>query len=268
MSTELVEKAAEVNAAIQDPVPEVGAAAPERVNLMRGMPDPETGEWQDVAIVTEMTGEDEEALDRLSTKSKDLSYADYTTALLARAVTSIGNVRVKDDPSVLDNLIIGDRDLLFLGVIKATYGNIRTFWVLCPHCKEKNEVRVNLDEDFSMVEPVGDLTVLREVVLKDGTSVKIRYLTGRDAKEIASSSDSNSAQNTAIIARGVSWDDDRTMAVKEQWAKALSLSDRKVIVNTVLVDQPGPSLEEVNAQCAYCDDDITMVLDWVSLLFS
>ncbi len=268
MSTDLADKAAEVNAAIQDPAPTVGIAAPERVTLMRGMPDPETGEWQDVAIVTEMTGEDEEALDRLSTKSKDLSYADYTSALLARAVTSIGNVQVKDDPSVLDNLIIGDRDLLFLGVIKATYGNVRTFWVMCPHCNEKNEVRVNLDEDFSMVEPSGDLTVLREVVLKDGTSVKIRYLTGKDAKEIATYTGSPSEQNTAIIARSVSWDDDRSTGVKEKWAKALSLADRKAIVHTVLDDQPGPSLEEVNAQCAYCDDDITMVLDWVSLLFS
>ena len=268
MSTELVDKAAEVNAAIQDPTPTVGTAAPERVSLMRGLPDPETGEWQNVAIVTEMTGEDEEALDRLSTKSKDLSYADYTSALLARAVTSIGSLGVKDNPSILDNLVIGDRDLLFLGVIKATYGNVRTFWVMCPHCNEKNEVRVNLDEDFSMVDPVGDMTVLREVVLKDGTSVKIRYLTGNDAKGIATSGSSSSAQNTAIIAHSVSWDDDRSMGVKEKWAKSLSLADRKVIVNTVLDDQPGPSLEEVNAQCAYCDDDITMVLDWVSLLFS
>ncbi len=268
MSTDLAEKAEEVNAAIQDPVPEVGVAAPERVNLMRGVPDPETGEWQDVAIVEEMTGEDEEALDRLSAKSKDLSYADYTSALLARAVTSIGTLKVEDDPSVLDNLIIGDRDLLFLGVIKATYGNVRTFWVMCPHCDEKNEVRVNLDEDFSMVEPAGDLTVLREVVLKNGTSVKIRYLTGKDAKEIAAYSDAPSAQNTAIIVRSVSWDDDRSTGVKERWAKELSLADRKVIVHTVLDDQPGPSLEEVNAQCAYCDDDITMVLHWVSLLFS
>ena len=66
MSTELAEKAAEVNKAIQDPVPKVGAAAPEKVSLMRGLPDPETGEWQDVATVTEMTGEDEEALEALA----------------------------------------------------------------------------------------------------------------------------------------------------------------------------------------------------------
>jgi hypothetical protein len=268
MSTDLADKAAEINLAIQDPVPTVGVAAPEAVTLMRGLPDPETGEWQNVATVTEMTGEDEEALDRLSTKTKDLSYADYTSALLLRAVTSIGTLQMKDDPSLIDNLIIGDRDLLFLGVIRATYGNIRTFWVLCPHCNEKNEVRVNLDEDFTMVEPTGDLTVLREVVLKDGTSVKIRYLTGKDAKEIAALGETPAVQNTSIIAHSVVWDDNRAMVVKEQWAKGLSLADRKVLVNTVLDDQPGPSLEEVNAQCAYCDDDITMVLDWVSLLFS
>jgi hypothetical protein len=221
-----------------------------------------------MAVVTEMTGEDEEALDRLSSKAAELSYADYTSALLLRAVTSIGTLKVSDDPTILDSLIIGDRDLLFLGVIKATYGNVRNFSVVCPHCDEKNEVNVNIDKDFSMKDPKGDVTALRKVTLRTGDVVKVKYLTGRDAKDIATSGDAPSVQNTAIVARSVVWDDDRSMGVREQWAKSLSVADRKTIINTVLEDQPGPSLEEVNAQCAYCDKDINMVLDWVSLLFS
>ena len=268
MSVELAAKAAEINEAIQDPPPKVGVAAPEKVTLMRGLPHPETGEWQKVAVVTEMTGEDEEALDRLSTKSEELSYADYTSALLLRSVTTIGTLKVADDPTILESLIIGDRDLLFLGVIKATYGNVRNFAVVCPHCDEKNEVNVNIDEDFSMKDPVGDVTVLREITLRTGEVVRVKYLTGRDAKEIATSGNAPSVQNTAIVARSVVWDDSRSMGTREQWAKALSVADRKHIIKTVLEDQPGPSLEEVNAQCAYCEKDINMVLDWVSLLFS
>ena len=55
MSITLSEDAAAFNEAIQDPPPEVGKAAPTTVNLMRGLVDPETGEWQSVAIVAEMT---------------------------------------------------------------------------------------------------------------------------------------------------------------------------------------------------------------------
>ena len=265
MSITLSEDAAAFNEAIQDPPPEVGKAAPTTVNLMRGLVDPETGEWQSVAIVSEMTGEDEEALDLISTKD-NLSYAEYTSALLRRSVTSIGNLRVASDPSVLDNLIIGDRDLLFLGIIRATYGNIRDFRLICPSCKESNEVKVTLDTDFEIEEPKGDARSTREITLKDGSVVSIKYLTGKDAKAVASAGDTTAVQNTEIVTQSVVWDDDRSIQVRRSWSKGLSLADRKTIVRAVLDDQPGPRLEEVNAPCAYCSEDITMVLDWVSLL--
>jgi hypothetical protein len=265
MSVNFVEDAASFNEAVQEPPPEVGKAAPTTVNLMRGLVDPETGEWQSVATVVEMTGEDEEALDLLSSKD-DLSYADYTSALLRRSVMAIGSTRVSSDPSVLDNLMIGDRDLLFLGVIRATYGNIRDFKLICPSCKESNEVKVNLDTDFEMESPKGDARSTREITLKNGSVVSIKYLTGKDAKAVASSGDTLAVQNTEIVTQSVIWDDDRSIQVRRSWAKSLSLADRKTIVRAVLDDQPGPSLVEVNAPCAYCSEDITMVLDWVSLL--
>tara|TARA_B110001454_G_scaffold93052_1_gene88696 strand:- start:828 stop:1601 length:774 start_codon:yes stop_codon:yes gene_type:complete len=254
------------NEALEEDPPKVGKPAPTTVKLMCGLQNPSTGEWQDQATVAEMTGEDEEELDRLTTKD-NLSYADYTSALLRRAVTSIGDTTVADDSSVLDNLIIGDRDLLFMGVIRATYGNIRSFSVVCPKCEEKNEVKVNLDTDFEMDQPKSDPRETRTITLRNGDTVDIKYLTGGDASSIASSGSTPAVQNTEIVVHSVVWGDDRSLAVRRQWAKSLSLADRKVIVNAVLDDQPGPRLEEVNAPCAYCSENIAMVLDWVSLLF-
>jgi len=46
----------------------------------------------------------------------------------------------------------------------------------------------------------------------------------------------------------------------------LSLADRKTVIDTVLEDQPGPTLEEVEAPCGHCGGKITMLLDWASLL--
>jgi hypothetical protein len=105
------------------------------------------------------------------------------------------------------------------------------------------------------------------VIFKDGTEVKIKYLTGKDAQIIAEASDNPAQQNTAIVSRAVVWDDDRSEMVKNQWSKGLSLADRKLVIDTVLNDQPGPTLEEVEAPCGHCDEKITMLLDWASLLF-
>ena len=105
------------------------------------------------------------------------------------------------------------------------------------------------------------------VTFKDGTEVKVKYLTGKDAQIIAEASDNPAEQNTAIVARAVVWDDDRSEKVRNQWSKGLSLADRKLVINTVLEDQPGPTLEEVEAPCGHCGEKITMLLDWASLLF-
>ena len=266
MSLKLSEQAEGFNEAIADAPPEVGKPAPTTVKLLCGLRNTETGEWQDEAVVAEMTGEDEEELDRLTTQD-NLSYADYTSALLRRAVTSIGDVTVADDPSVLDTLIIGDRDLLFMGVIRATYGNIRSFSVVCPACDEKNDIQVNLDTDFELDNPKSDPRETRTITLRNGDTVEIRYLSGGDASAIAASGDTPAVQNTEIVVHSVVWPDERSLEVRKRWAKALSLADRKTIVKAVLDDQPGPRLEEVNAPCAYCSEDIAMVLDWVSLLF-
>ena len=266
MSLSLAAQADDVNEAIHDDPPEVGEAAPTIVSLLRGVIDPASGEWQQTATVREMTGEDEEELARLS-NIDDLSYSDYTSALLRRSVVSIGTQTVKDHPDTLDNLIIGDRDLLFLGVVKATYGNVRDFTVNCGSCKKANDVQVNLDDDFPITPAKSSLTEPRVITFKDGTEVKVKYLTGKDAQIIAEASGSTAEQNTAIVARSVVWDDDRSEKVKYQWSKSLSLADRKLVIDTVLEDQPGPTLEEVEAPCGHCDEKITMLLDWASLLF-
>ena len=265
MSVSLAAQADEVNEAIKESPPEVGQAAPTTVQLLRGVIDPDSGEWQDTAVVREMTGEDEEELARLSTKD-DLTYADYTTALLNRAVLSIGTQTIKSNRSVLESLIIGDRDLLFLGIIRATYGNVRSFSVTCGKCSQSSDVRVNLDEDFPIQQPKGSLTEARVVELKDGTEVKVKYLTGKDAQIIGALESNAAEQNTAIVAHAVIWDDDRSDKVKTQWSRSLSLADRKILIDTVLEDQPGPTLEEVEAPCGHCDEKITMLLDWASLL--
>ena len=111
-----------VEALLKDPVPEIGYPLPSQVELHRGLFDQTTGTWQTTAEVRELTGEDEEYLASFEAKATT-TYADYTSALLKRAVVNIGSFQMSDSPDVIDQLILGDRDTLFMAVVKATYGH-------------------------------------------------------------------------------------------------------------------------------------------------
>ena len=54
---------------------------------------------------------------------------------------------------------------------------------------------------------------------------------------------------------------------REAWAKKLGVADRKNIIKALTSAQPGPRMGEVETQCAHCEKELTVVLDWVSLLF-
>jgi hypothetical protein len=133
-----------INSAIQDDIPEMKPAPNTVVELIRGVFNDELESWDTTAIVRELNGFDEEALASLDNRS--LVYAEYMSTLLKRAVVSIGSITIANHPSVIDNLIIGDRDLLFLGVVEATYGKNREYQVTCNACSASNDVIVSMDE--------------------------------------------------------------------------------------------------------------------------
>jgi len=115
------------NEALSDPAPRISNAPVTEVLLMRGVL--RDSQWLQESVIRELNGEDEEAIASLTSKN-ELVYSDYMTALLKRAVVSIGNVQMSDDPTMVDDLLIGDRDLLFIGAMKATYGRFREMEVL------------------------------------------------------------------------------------------------------------------------------------------
>lgn len=254
------------NSAIADPVPQISDAPSTEVELLRGVYDPVAGDWQMVAQVRELTGDDEEYIASASSK-KELSYAEYMSVLLSRSVMSIGNLKVDENPGLVDNLMVGDRDLLFVGTVKATYGRMRELEVICNHCEGTNYVTLNLDEDFSVEKPKQDLHKPLEVKLKDGqTVVKLTYPTGADSMYVAQKAKTTAEQNTLMLARCSVWDGNGPLD-KEAWAKALNLGDRNKLVKALTADPPGPKMEEVKTQCAKCEEDLFILMDWVSLLF-
>lgn len=250
-----------LNDALQDDVPKITTAPQPVVELIRGVFNKETDSWETTAVVRELNGFDEEAIAAID--SKKMVYPEFMSFLLKRAVINVGSTLVKDNPSVIDQLIIGDRDLLFLGVVEATYGKQREYRVACGSCGSSNDVHVSMDE-FKRKEPTFDVRETLPITISDGSVLNFRLPNGFDSQHIAKKAKTTAEQNTLMLARCV-------VAEKgintEEWAKGLNLKDRATLIKAVMDSQPGPEIGEVNAQCATCGEDLNIVLDWASLLF-
>ena len=73
-----------------------------------------TGEVITEAEVRELNGRDEEEISKASSLGKVL------LAILKRGTVRVGDEQVTED--LLDRLLSGDRDMLLLGIFKATFG--------------------------------------------------------------------------------------------------------------------------------------------------
>lgn len=263
MSTQ--QEANSLNLAISDPVPALQEPESPLVTLQRGVVDPDTGEWQVDAEVREMNGGDEEYLATIESKG-NVTYAEYMAALLKRAVVRIGSCVVSDSPAILDTITIGDRDILFLGVIKATYGSSKKFQAVCPNCNKSNDVVMSLIDDFPIQEPNVNLRSTITQTLKNGKVVRLRLPNTGDSIHVGKNSTLSAVQNTLMLSRCAVWDESDRPANAEEWAKSLNVADRSMLVNALLSVEAGPKIEGVNIQCAHCGGDISVMLDWISLL--
>lgn len=255
--TDAASTANTINAAMQDPVPYIGAAPDTVVSLLKGINGDKT------AIVREMTGADEEFLASLEARST-LPYQEYLSSLLKRTVLSIGDIDVHRNPDIIDNLIVGDRDILFLSVVKATYGKIRKFNMTCPYCNTEHDLTVNIEEDFPIEGTEEDADRPIEVTLRNGTTYRFHLPTGGDTKYVAKKGKNVAEQNTMMIGRCLESEDIQN---KEQWARNLNIGDRSAIISALLSIKIGPKAGEVNDPCPSCGEQLVMPLDWVSLLF-
>lgn len=254
-----------VNAALADPVPRIKDAPVTTVELYQGLFNHDTNSWETSATVNELTGEDEEALASLEADD-DLLYAQYMSALLKRSVRTIGNLNIQDNPALIDQLIIGDRDTLFLSTVRATYGENREYEVRCPHCTKSNDVLIELSE-FPVKGTNKAPEDLLEVTMRNGTIQKFRLVNGSDSQYVSTKAKSIPEQNTILISRCAVFEDGNAPADTLAWAKKLGLKDRSNIINALFEAQPGPEIKEVEAHCAHCEKPFPIALNWASLLF-
>lgn len=252
LANDLAQKAQEIAEKRDSYEPVLTAPSDTFVNLPGGYVTV-TGEVLRTAEVRELNGLDEEAIAR--------------TNNIGRAVMTIinrGTVKIGDEKAtetVLDNLLAGDRDALLLAIFKATFGSITEVGAYCVGCNDLKTVRVDLNDDIKtrvLIDPVNDryFTVNGRI-----GEILVQLPTGHAQKELVNQADKSSAElNTLLLEKCVLQINGSPVISKAQ-VQALSLSDRRKVIEELNSRVPGPQLEDIKMECPDCGGEVTVPIN-------
>lgn len=242
-------------------VPEAPTPPDTIVELIAGLPDPETFETLKEAEVRELTGVDEEVLGRIPLDKPERFFA----TILKQGVVRVGEQ--KATPELLDELLIGDRDLLLLAVRRVTWGEHVRNGVYCGKCDEVYEYLFSVTDDVptkSLDESERSFTVqiskgrTVQMHLPNGRTQSSLLSLGRDAANIG-------AINTALLVSCIDRIDDLIVAGAAP-VQNLTVRDRAKLLEALNDRAFGPQLGEVSVLCQGCGDKIAAPLS-LSTLF-
>lgn len=212
------------------------------------------------AVIREMNGFDEEAMAHAMKSTKPMAFLDEA---LRRCVVQIGEHEVNE--RMLDNLLVGDRNWLIIGIRRATYGDEWETGFTCPKCKSDSDVIFDLASDFDM--KTVDSPIIEFELSKSGSKVKARFPNGEDQKAMMGSSQGTTIPevNSILLSRcllEVDGEEVIDMAQEpEQFVRSMSTADRREAIREITLNQPGPDLGEVKFPCASCGQETLVALD-------
>lgn len=220
------------------------------VDLPGGYISPDTGEVYRTAEVRELNGRDEELIVKASTFSKAMQ------VILSRGTVKIGDVPATD--SVLDNILVADRDALALGIYRATFGETSEVLGYCNTCETQRTVQVEILKDIP-VEKLEDPLEDRMFIVK-GRSAEytVKLPEGKLQRELGASSNKNNAElDTIVLEYCVTKINGRTILNKSQ-VQAIGLADRRKILAEILSRNPGPRFDDIKVNCPDCGGEVVV----------
>jgi len=239
------------------------------VTLFRGIYD--NGTWHRTAHVRELTGADEEGISRMM---GDRNSVGFVNAMIAYGVDTVGphdltRMGLPDRQGVLDSLLVGEKELLFLNVLRITYGDRRTVAVRCPQedCGATNDVTFSLSEDIPIRQLEDPTRITYEFTMRDGSTLEYRLVTGMDQVESTRRPSATiPEQNTIIFSRVIVNVNGKPLVDPLHYARNLGALDRRNLLREVTQRQPGPYFEEVKLPCATCGFQSSFMPQWADLL--
>lgn len=213
------------------------------------------------AEVRELTGADEEALSKADAMRNP---ARYVQTILGRAVVRIGD-HEPPNKDVLSALLIGDRNMLLLGIRRATYGPTMDLSVDCPACEEGLDIEVDLHNDIPIRTMEDPTQRTFTVELRKGRQARVSLPCGGDQDAVlADGKRTVSEMNTLMLSRCVQEIDGQPV-MGPAAVRNLGLADRRAILDFLADTQPGPRLEEVSEECPSCGRNVPVPIDLFGL---
>jgi hypothetical protein len=232
------------------------------VELPRGLMH--NGSWHKRAMVRELTGVDEESISRV----KDIT--DIYDTVLALGTVRIGEVELGTLPLTerqghLGQLLLGERDQLFVGITRATYGDHKKLLYTCQSCQEQQELTVVLSEDFPM-DVVADVERTEfDFTTSKGDRVLYRPAVGADQMEALKRKNATSAeQNTIMLSRCIKEVNGALVVDPMAYARNLPLRDRNGLLAELVSRQPTVNMT-VTVDCVACREEQVIPLGWADL---
>jgi len=239
--------------------------------MLAGYKDPETGTIHREFTLREMTGRDEEAINKADVK---VNGSKVISTLLTRCVTRIGSITPSsvggsaEWSKVIRSIYVGDQDLMLMKLRKLSIGEEIEVSHVCPSCGAKLNTVLDIDEleviDFKGVREI-DFCLpkgykdKKGVVHKEG---KMRIPTGLDREILTPLAKSNRAKaETTMLTRLCQFNDGAY--VDDDVMSGLAIRDREYLSKLLLENNFGIRLE-VNITCDQCGDNFDGALNAVN----
>lgn len=211
------------------------------------------GEVITTAEVRELTGKDEEAISKSATMGKAI------LTVLQRGTVKVGDLPA--DEKLLDDLLVGDRDAILLGIIKATFGNVTEMPTYCSGCGELKTVAVDLDKDIKKKVLASPLEERVFTVKGKKGDIVVRLPNGKVQKELLNNADKTAAElNTLVLEKTVISIDGVDVISKSQ-VQNLNIIDRRKITEEINRRSPGPQFEDLKVSCPDCEGEVTVPIN-------
>jgi hypothetical protein len=208
-----------------------------------------TGEVLKTVEVRELNGRDEEMIIRAGTSARMFS------AILSRGTVMVGDQKVTEE--ILDNLLVGDRDAILLGIHRATFGSEAELFTWCEGCRDTKTVQVDTRSDLKekILVDQNDRTF---TVKGKKSEFLVKLPTGVVQKKIMSDPDLNPAEQISVLLENTVLEIDGRNVISPAQVQAMSVPDRRKIALEIAERNPGPQFDDIKLNCPDCESEVTV----------
>lgn len=245
---------------IAGPLPTIDDAPDCMVPLVRGIVL--NGRDQRTAEVRELTGNDEEALARYKKPE------DFFDAVVAMGTVRLGDIDMTTLPFAerqahLRHLLIGERDAIFLGIARVTYGDDRRVPVTCRMCGREQELGYKISEDFHAREVKHLDERSFKYTTSKGQELEVRLPTGEDQLEVLRKDGVSPAEmSTTLLAACILSVNGGLIVDPLVFARSMTMRDRQLLTNQMVDRQPSVDLT-IKFPCHGCQEEQQVTFAWL-----